>query len=239
MYPTDYTSPRFKCICLPGYAGKLCTVVVRSCRGYNNGSRIPGLYKVFDENMKLFDVYCDFDLNSSATWTLVQSYELRNTQLFRKKSFFLDFPVNENTHNWKEYRLSKSKIQTIQDDSKKFRITCNYDTEGVAYRDYLQAAKSKIDIMTFSGHKCSLVERIDIRGHNCKQCTAWIVQDSKIGLHSDSYYTSVRSCEFRPSGSSKCGGKGEDNFGYFSCINNGHRCSSSPSATTQIWVGGD
>ena len=190
--------------------------------------------------MNLSDVYCDFDLNSSAAWTLVQSYELRNTMLLQQKPFFLDFPVNEISPNWDGYRLLKSRMQTIQNDSKKFRITCNYDTEGVAYRDYLEATKSEIDIMTFSSHKCSLVEWIDIRGQSCKQCTAFIVQDSHHGLHSDSFFAASRGCDFKPNESLPCNNwRGEDNFGSYLCINKAHRCSSSPTATTQTWLGSD
>ena len=240
MHPTNYTSPRFKCICPPGYAGKLCTDVVRSCHSYSKGSRIPGLYKVFDENINLFDVYCDFDLNSSATWTLIQSYERKISHLLGNQPFLLDFPVNETAPNWDGYRLSKSRMQIIQEDSKKFRITCNYDTEGVVYRDYLEAAKFEIDILTFRNRTCSLVEWIDIRRQSCKQCTAYIVHDSQYGLHSDSFHAKSRGCEFQPKESLPCNNRrGEDNFGLYSCINEHHRCSSSPSATTQIWLGGD
>ena len=190
--------------------------------------------------MNLSDVYCDFDLNSSAAWTLVQSYELRNTMLLQKKPFFLDFPANEISPNWDGYRLSKSRIQTIQEDSTKFRVTCNYDTEGVVYRDYLQATKSEIDILTLNSLElCLIVEWINIRGQSCKQCTAFIAQDSNHGLHGDSFYAVTKGCEFQPNKSSYCDGIGEDNFGSYLCINKAHRCSSSPSATTQTWLGGD
>ena len=38
--------------------------------------------KIFDDGMKLFDVFCDFDLNSTNAWTLVQSYQLKNKDSF-------------------------------------------------------------------------------------------------------------------------------------------------------------
>jgi hypothetical protein len=46
-----------------GYAGNLCQDVVKSCRGYVNGKRVPGLYMVFDDNMNPFHVFCDFEFN--------------------------------------------------------------------------------------------------------------------------------------------------------------------------------
>jgi hypothetical protein len=189
--------------------------------------------------MVLFDVFCDFDLNSSLTWTLVQSYELNNTKSLHKEPFLVDVPVNENTPNWKEYRLSKSKMQAIQDDSKKVRLTCNYATEGVVYRDYLQAAKSEIDIMIFNDEsKCTVVEWIDIRGQSCKQCNAFVIQSYRYPLHSDSYHPALKGCEFQPIESIDTNG-GEDNFGYYGCVNPAHRCTSSPTSTTQTWLGSD
>ena len=240
MFPTDHKTPRFKCHCLPGYTGNLCQNVVnhvKSCRGYKNGSRNPGVYKIFDNNMKLFDVYCDFDLNSSLTWTLIQSYQLKNNSLFKKQPLTNDFPFNQNTPRWDAYRLSKSRMQSIQEDSGKFRVTCNYNTDGVVYRDYLQAAFSHIDLLTLEFEGCMLVERIDVRGQSCQNCTAYIRQTSTKTFHFDSYY--VRHCQFKPSGGKNCAHiGGEDNFGRYSCVRRSHRCSSSPSATTQIWFGG-
>ena len=170
MFPTDHKTPRFKCHCLPGYAGNLCENIVKSCRGYNNGGRIPGVYKIFDNNMELFDVYCDFDFNTSLAWTLVQSYQLRNNSLFRAKLFTNDFPVDQNTPGWDAYRLSKSRMQSIRADSGKFRVTCNYGTDGIVYRDYLQVALSQFDILTQDPNKdfwtCMLVEWIDVRGYS-------------------------------------------------------------------------
>ena len=189
--------------------------------------------------MELFDVFCDFDLNSTNAWTLIQSYELQNKKTFAQKMFPVDFAVNSKSPCWDAYRLSKFRMQSIQEDSSKFRVTCNYDTDGVVYRDYLQVATDQIDILTYaSGGSCILVEEIDIRGESCKNCTAYIVQNFRYPLHSDSYYSASRSCEFQPAGSLYCGGKGEDNFGFYDCANPAHRCSSAQSSTTQTWFGG-
>ena len=236
MFPTDHKTPRFKCRCPPGYAGNLCQNVVKSCRGYNNGGRIPGVYKIFDNNMELFDVYCDFDFNSSLAWTLIQSYQLQQSGKFISQPLTKDFPYYQNTPGWDAYRLSKSRMQSIQEDSGKFRVTCNYNTDGVVFRDYLQAALGESDILTQESIKvCLLMERIDVRGQSCCDCTAYIRQNPSQMLHFDSFH--VGDCDFKPSGSIRCGSTGEDNFGYYACVTNNHRCSSSSSATTQIWFG--
>ncbi len=240
MFPTEYATPRFKCHCLPGYAGILCQDVVKSCRGYSKGSRVPKIYKVFDDNMNLFDVYCDFDSNSTMTWTLIQSFQLQNKGLFARRVFPVDYPVSETAPRWDAYRLSKSRMQSIQQDARKFRITCNYDADGVVYRDYLQVAKAEFDIITFtSGTVCAVVEWINIRGQMCKNCTAFLHQGGNMAFHSDSYFAKRDKCQFQPTDSEYCGGVGEDNFGVYDCVNQDHRCTSSQSATTQTWLGGD
>ena len=188
--------------------------------------------------MKLFDVFCDFDLNSTNAWTLIQSYELENRKTFERKLFPMDFAVNSTSPRWDAYRLSKFRMQSIQKDSSKFRVTCNYDTDGVVYRDYLQVATDQIDILTYaSGSSCILVEQIDIRGQSCRDCTAFFFQNLDRSLHIDSYYSASLDCEFQPTGSLSCDGEGEDNFGVYDCANPAHRCTSAQSSTTQTWFG--
>ena len=190
--------------------------------------------------MKLFDVFCDFDFISTNAWTLVQSYQLHNKESFEHQPFTMDFSVNATSPCWDVYRLSKFRMESIQDDSGKFRVTCNYDTDGVVYRDYLQVAINQLDILTFlSVDSYILVEQINIRGQSCNNCTAFIFQGSgsKYILHSDSYFFTGPGCEFQPTGGLHCGGLGEDNFDAYLCVNPAHRCFSSPSSTTQTWFG--
>ena len=234
--PLDYTTPRYKCICPPGYSGEYCQHGPhKSCRGYVNGSRVSGTYKVLDNNMNPFDVFCHFDSNSTMAWTLVQSYLLRNTS-FKELSFLLDSPVNENEPRWDAYRVSKSRMQSIQDDSNELRMTCKYDTDGMVYRDYVQATKSQVDIMIApapSQHfTCVVVDTINVRGHSCSKCLVFLARLYPYTMHF------TFGCNFSPNGSYFCGGLGEDNFGFYDCINPAHRCSSSPTATTQTWLGG-
>ena len=229
--------PRFKCHCPPGYAGNLYQNILKSCRGYNNGGRIPGVYKIFDNNMELFDVYCDFDFNSSLALTLIQSYQLQNNNIFKPQPFLNNFRVNQNTPGWDSYRLSKSRMQSIQEDSGTFRVTCNYNTDGVIYRDYLQAPLGQMDILNQTVTVCLLMDWIDVRGESCKNCLANVQQYENGIFHFDSYNSG--DCEFQPSGSESCSSYGEDNFGFYGCINPAHRCTSSSSATTQTCFGSE
>ena len=156
VFPTDYTTPRYKCNCvMPGYTGNHRQNVgfFKSYYGYKNGTRVPGKYKVFDNNMKLYQVFCDFDLNPTMTWTLVLSYELQNENNFRQ-SFLADSPVNENTISWDSYRIQLCFVRHAS-------MTLKEWSTPIAF-------KLHVDILTYTdqhpSHSCPLVDFIDIRG---------------------------------------------------------------------------
>ena len=65
--------------------------------------------------MNVFDVFCDFDLNSTNAWILVQSYQLKNKDSFDYLHFTIDRPVNATSPRWDAYRLSKFRMQSIQE----------------------------------------------------------------------------------------------------------------------------
>ena len=249
----DHTKPRFRCKCRPGYKGKLCQDPIKSCRGYINGGRIAEKYKVLDDNMKLFEVFCDFDTNSKMAWTLIQSYQLQNNDQFKNQPFSVNFSVHEDTPTWDAYRLSKPRMKSIQRDSTKWRMTCRYDTDGLNYTDYVRGSNDKINILTYDGDNCEEVEFFDVRGYQCENCTVLVAHrggNNNFPLHIDSYYSKVKGCSFQPNNSKACvgtggcngqgedNGKGEDNFGFYICINPLHRCSASNSSTTHTWFGG-
>ena len=237
---TEITKARFRCKCLPGYSGELCQYPVKSCQGYISGSRVPGKYKVFDANMNLFEVFCDFPANSSVAWTLIQSYQLDNQANLQRRIYPEDYPVNQETPVWNVYRLSLSRMKSIQQDGSKWRITCRYDTDGLNYIDYVQGSNKKIDILTVEVNTCIDVEFINVRGYQCAHCKAIAAQvaGENLAFQIDSYYSKIH-CSYQPKASYACGGKGEDNFGVYVCVNPSHRCSSSPSSTTQTWFGGE
>ena len=149
--------------CSPGYTGERCEQPIKSCRGYGNESRVPGNYTLIDGDLRPFQVFCDFDTNSSMTWTLILSYKLKYKIEFIRTPLSADSPKNQNEPSWSRYRLSKSAMESIQKDSVQWRLTCRYETDGVVYTDYLRALDKEANILTFMGNgECVKMEFINI-----------------------------------------------------------------------------
>jgi hypothetical protein len=223
--------------CSPGFKGINCDERIISCRGYNNGSAVSGYYTIFGgKNNHTYTVFCDF--SSNTTWTLVQSYSFEN-----KDQFQLPFSVSNannqrNAPFWKNYRLSKSKMNYILSDSTKWRFTCNYDSNGTVYIDYVRGLTTELDMIHLNAERCVKVQYINVRGWNCTDCMVYMKQVHDIPLH-----VRIGICEFTNVNDLKeCHDYGpawiETSFGYYGCYNTEHRCSSSLSATTQFWLGG-
>ena len=231
-YPSDiWHSPRFKCTCALGYRGNRCQEPIKSCRGYFLPT--SGNYTIIDDDNQPFQVFCNF--NATTSWTLIQSYQLEEKAEFRKP-FFTNDPKNAEIPNWLSYRLSKVRMQSIQRDSSRWRMTCQYDTDGLNYTDYVEGLKVRLDILTLVYSRCIKVEFINVRGYSCTNCTAKLKQKDNRPFHHDSYY-SPRQCEFKLNAIQQCGPRREDNFGYYSCVNTAHRCSMNGRSTTQTWLG--
>ena len=149
-------------------------------------------------------------------------------------------PVNEDTPRWDKYRLSKSIMQSIQDDSNQFRITCRYETDGVVYIDYLRATRERFDIMkSYPSYalRCKFVEYINIGGQNCSKCTV-VIHQGPLHVHGvASSNPDTTKCEFKAISSPQCERRGETYFGWYDCYGSENRCTSSPTATTQTWLG--
>ena len=221
--------------------GKNCSARITSCRGYANGSRVPQTYVLRDSENSTFKVFCDFANDSNITWTLIQSYSLHNRATFRK-GLWLDIPKNilDPTKSWSSYRLPAAKMQMIQNDSTKWRVTCEFDKNLTAIeRDSMRGSKADLDILTFNVFgKCKKVDYINIRGYNCSNCTVKLYQRPTYALHTDSIQA-AKTCEFKLLREGKqCSNSGEDNFGQYECINPKHRCSATAQSTTQTWLGG-
>ena len=218
----------------------------RSCLDYAKKCyRTSGYYQIKIEkncNDAYHTVYCDMESEPGSAWTLVQSYALKNkdTPEFTKTPLKYDAPVHSDTPSWNAYRMSHSQMSHLKKHSTHWRITCDFQSNSVDLRrDYALASFLDFDAMTFEGFGvCKMMKYINIRGHQCFDCTAaWWARynggpiDS---LHVDSSLSSLV-CQFDASAGSVYD---EDNFGVYVSTNTDFRCTSSPDATTNIWFGG-
>ena len=196
---------------------------------------VSGVYNISNQHNKSFPVFCGFGPEPGTAWTLIQSHSLKNNHDFRHQAFYLhDMPRNQDVPEWNNYRLSKSRMKSIQDVSTHWRATCNFPTDGVDYRDYIRVSLKSLNLLQKPTESafCVLTEFVNVRNHNCSHCTVWIGYGSEYSLHMDSYYSSNKGCGFRGGAS-----KDEDNFGFYQTQNQDFRCTSSENSTTQYWLG--
>ena len=197
---------------------------------------VSGVYSISNQHNKSFPVYCGFGPEPGAAWTLIQSHSLKNNHDFRHQAFYLhDMPRNQDVPEWNNYRLSKSRMKSIQDVSTHWRATCNFPTDGVDYRDYIRVSLKSLNLLqeptdsTF----CLLTEFVNVRNYSCSQCTVWIGYGSISGtIHSFHVDSGDQRCDFSGRASSD-----EDNFGFYHTQNKDFRCTSSLNSTTQYWLG--
>ena len=136
---------------------------------------------------------------------------------------------------WNSYRLSMSRMKSIQDVSSHWRATCNFPTESVDFGDYWRVTLKILDLLKepASGGFCLWSEFVNIRGNECANCTVWTAYSSVHSLHIDSWYQGVV-CDFE----GRAGGvSNEDDFGFYATTNTAFRCTSSMSSTSQFWLG--
>ncbi|KAL9951374.1 hypothetical protein ACROYT_G044027 [Oculina patagonica] len=236
----DPTTVRFNCTCPDDYTGQRCERIKhpRSCTDLvTNGVKISGMYNVYDSQNNPFQVFCDFDSEVDFVWTLVQSFSLGNNNQFTEKRFGVDFPVNEDDGaiNWEIYRLSLSRMQSIAGVSTHLRATCNFPEDGLVYTDYARAQLEGHDLFgVWTTAECRMYELVNIRGIECRNCTAGTHQKTDRMWHISSYRSASVGCEF--DGTIGCV-TGEQNFGRYMATNPAFRCTSNPDSTTQHWIG--
>ena len=208
----------------------------RNCQDIaKNGASTSGKYDIFNSTNEPFSVYCDLQSEPCFVWALIQSFTLGNKGIFLDKGFSVDFPVNETTNkvDWTSYRLSLARMQSLADHSTHLRASCNFPTDGLQYTDYARAKLAGHDIFGNWESACKMYEYVNIRGHNCSDCTALTRQK-----HNKAWVIKSQpsKCDFNGTSGAV---KSENNFGrYFpGTTNPNHRCTSSPTSTTQHWFG--
>ena len=236
----DPNDVRFNCTCSANYIGQRCEHrCYRSCKEvFETGVTQSGRYIICDGEIEPFHVYCDIESEFDYVWTLIQSFSFARKFLFQEKPFGDDYPVGEvlSEVDWTNYRLSFPRMKYLATQSTHLRATCNFATEGHSYTDYARAKLANHTIFTRFERKCRQYERLNIRGIQCYVCTALTNQSNGKSWFINSYTSKTRGCQFdgRPGM-----GTGEYNFGSYanSKVNPDHRCSSSPSSTTEHWFG--
>ena len=174
-------------------------------------------------------------------WTLVQSFKYTHRMSYIDNPIYQDKPRNQDSLQWEDYRLSRSRMDDIHKDSNsKWRFTCNFDKDGLLHTDYVITTHADIPILSLPNNyeACGKFEFIDIRGNNCTNCKVLIAQKVNWSFHIDSYHTKEKCLTNTFPDSFRCDGSGEDNFGFYVCVNPKHRCSSTNESTTQVWFGG-
>lgn len=183
-----------------------------------------------------FKTYCDLSSEEDFVWTLIETFSMANLQHFAGAHFGRDWPRNDRSMNWLEFRLTQNAMNYIinYQGATHFRATCDFKEDPFDINtDYLRGEISNMNF--FSGgsditETCIEYERVRIFGVGCDDCTAetW---------HAPGYHVHIEdnSCDLQVAITHY--GSRREYFGYFQAINNNHACASSSGATTQWWLG--
>ena len=213
----------------------------RSCLDYlQQGTLQSGFYLLCDDGGQLYTVVCDFSSEPGSAWTLVMSWmsaTYKDLPYFQSKAFNEDAPINENSPNFRIYRQTLARMNSIRDRSTHWRATCNVrqNPSPIDYQDYVRGKFSDFDIIDYEGGglNCQTVEFVNILGNTSGSGTTvgfWQYSGSYM-LHIDSSNTG---CEFLPLANPRV-----DFFGYYGDgMSSDFSCSQYDYSSTQWWFGG-
>ena len=164
-----------------------------------------------------------------------QSFGRRNKN-FATTSFQEVATRKQHTPNWEEYRIRKGRLWKVKEQSSHWRVTCDFSTFGVDYKDYARASFKNLNPLTYEASgKCREMDYINIRGHNCTKCTAswWQTKDQFL-----THFSDQDRCQF-----GKTPGGGFDNVANFGGywkknVSLEFRCSANETSNTNHWFGG-
>jgi hypothetical protein len=91
-----------------------------------DSTAVNGLYWIKRPSIASpFQVYC-----GDKGWTLIESWTLANDAPRTSKSFLDDWPVNQDSVNWEDYRLNLDRMKALISNTNyaQYSATCNADT---------------------------------------------------------------------------------------------------------------
>ena len=193
-------------------------------------------------------MFCDFDSEKGIAWTLITSCRRDQTPV----SFLQTFSganINDVGSEWANYHLSKAAMSFVSQMSTHWRVTCEYNTLGVDYVDYIRSKINETSLLTYtqtglsSADRCRKVEYANVRGRQCEHCTVGIHQYVEYGMHMSHWGGSAWGCDLKTDDFAEgcVSGINEHYFGYFkatNCVTGHHRCAATSDSTTQFWFGG-
>ena len=193
------------------------------------------VYWITHEYAGFIPVYCSFELNPTRAWTLIESFAHGKRSEFRDKPFYNDYSVyNNNPPSWERFRMGLGRMKYIRSKSTLFRATCDFPKRnGSLTPDLLIGRLSDVDIINHNssyGH-CKEYIYINIKGHNCTNCTSLTYQDSR---HFRIFAALNYGCQFKPPLQET-----QSYFGGYWHTYKISKCTSTPSSTTQWWLGED
>ena len=184
----------------------------------------------------LYEMLCDFSSEPGWAWTLVMSQSLKKrSEAFAKGSFLKGIFKNQHDPNWERYRIGGKRMWIVKAQSSHWRITCDFPTHGVDFRDYVRATFKNLNPLKFKASgECREMEYINIQGRNCTQCTAarWQTTSQQLTHFSDRDGCQLGKKNGSLDNEASFGGYWKNNF------SSEFRCSSKETSSTNHWFGG-
>jgi len=79
-----------------------------------------GFYLLYDDDDQLYTVFCDLSVEPGSAWTLVMSWmtaKYKDLPYFRNMAFYDDAPTNEDNPNFRIYRQTFARMNSIRERS--------------------------------------------------------------------------------------------------------------------------
>eukprot|EP00118_Oscarella_pearsei_P013427 m.107158 g.107158 ORF g.107158 m.107158 type:complete len:699 (+) comp37286_c0_seq1:288-2384(+) len=221
----------------------------RTCLDYLlRGKTQSGLYAVEDVYSKPYTVFCDFDSEEGAAWTLIEAFKRKDADGINPQSRFppfnKDMEVSEGSPNLEYYRLSRTRMLSLRGSSTHWRATCGLKAGNlvVNYQDYARTrfANSNADILADplpADGTMVQMSYIGLYGVSCNNCNVPWYFNARTTQHMHfNYDTSVGNGDLPVSPVPVT--KSADSFGHYSNYDGQSSCANGESATTQWWIGG-